>query len=498
MATITRIFVSTGLSALASFGLAFGVGSEPDTPAPLESPPANRAPESPEEFLLLTDGRLIQGVVAREGSTFVVTMKLGVIRFPERRVEKSFHTIREAYAYKSEQVPDSDPGERMKLAQWCLTRHLMVEAQDELAKVLAISPEHARAKAMLASIRQSEALAARRKLDPEIRQTRADAVGDDQPGALDSAVLRGAQRGMGLSGLPVIFDLPRPLAIKRAEEFARYVQPVLQAYCAKCHDSEYPGGFQLVAIRSRRDQTADALRANLDATLNLINREHPSDSKLLTSVLRPHGEGRNKRAIFPGSNNRAYQILATWVNSVCPAKDCDAAARPVGDGPAADSGEVFAADRSSAGGPARARGPSRPGPANPRVVATPVLPNDGRSGPSYRYVPGQGMVPEQWLPSDPREFPLPYLLGGPRPAMMGGTDPRGAANPAVRPSQPGTTAEALPPLPGDPANSPAGPAPATGPEGSPKAATGKANTPRKALNLHPALLQRVLNPTGSR
>src|SRR5262249_43077455 len=149
---------------------------------------------------------------------------------------------------------ESDPGEHMKLAQWCLTLQLTAEAKEQLKKVLEISPQHGPAKAMLASIGQSEVLAARRQLDPEIRQTRADAVTDDQPGALDSAVLRGAQRGMGLSGLPVIFDLPRPLALKRAEEFARFVQPVLQAYCARCHDSNFPGGFQLVTIRSGRDQ----------------------------------------------------------------------------------------------------------------------------------------------------------------------------------------------------------------------------------------------------
>ncbi len=359
---------------------------------------------------------------------------------------------------------------------------------------------------MLAKIGQSEALAARRKLDPEIRQTGADAVHDEQPGSLDSAVLRGAQRGMGLSGLPVIFDLPRPLAIKRTEEFVRYVQPVLQAYCAKCHDGDYPGAFQLVSIRSRRDQTPDALRANLDTVLNVINRDNPPDSKLLTSLLRPHGEGRNKRPIFPGSNNRAYQILATWVNSVCPAKDGDPAARTAGDGPAAGSGEVFAADRLPAGGQVQGRGSSRAGTANPQVMATPVLPNDGRSGPAYRYIPGQGMVPEQWPLADPREFPLPYMMGGPRPAIPRGTDPRTAGNPAARLRQQGATAEALPPLPGDPATTPLSPARGTRPEGNPKGAppepaaaeTRKASTPRKPLNLDPTLLQRVLNPTGSR
>jgi hypothetical protein len=42
--------------------------------------------------------------------------------------------------------------------------------------------------------------------------------------------LRKAQRGLGMKDLPVIFDLPLPLAIKRTDEFNRSVHPVLQIY----------------------------------------------------------------------------------------------------------------------------------------------------------------------------------------------------------------------------------------------------------------------------
>jgi hypothetical protein len=95
-------------------------------------------------------------------------------------------------------------------------------------KVLALSPGHAPARAMLAKISPSGAATASRKVDPEVRQTRAEEVAEDRPGALDSAVLRRAQQRMGLSGLPVIFDLPQPLAIRRADQFARLIHPALQ------------------------------------------------------------------------------------------------------------------------------------------------------------------------------------------------------------------------------------------------------------------------------
>ena len=57
-------------------------------------------------------------------------------------------------------------------------------------------------------------------------------------------------------------------------------------------------------------------RANLDATLRLIDQENPSKSELLASTLRAHGDGQRTRPIFPGSNDRAYQILSTWVQSL--------------------------------------------------------------------------------------------------------------------------------------------------------------------------------------
>src|SRR5262249_35659259 len=146
------------------------------------------------------------------------------------------------------------------------------------------------------------------------------------PEAPDSAVLRHAQRALGIRDLPVIFDLPLPLAIKRTEEFSRFVHPLLQAYCARCHDAKYDGQFQLVPMKSRVDRSSTALRANLDATLRLIDPENPAHSVLLSSTLRPHGNGA-KRPIFPGSNDRAYMIIARWVNQLSVPKENDDAVR---------------------------------------------------------------------------------------------------------------------------------------------------------------------------
>src|SRR6202034_1428279 len=114
---------------------------------------------------------------------------------------------------------------------------------------------------------------------------------------------------LNIMGVPVIFDLPTPLAIKRTQEYISFVHPLLQAYCVKCHDGNYEGEFQLVPTKNRVDRTQDALRVNLDATLRLIDQANPAKSELLSASLRPHGNGPHPRSIFPGANDKAYQIL---------------------------------------------------------------------------------------------------------------------------------------------------------------------------------------------
>ena len=178
-------------------------------------------------------------------------------------MERSFDTVREAYEYRLARLPEDDPAERLLLARWCLNLRMPAEARAQLEKVLEISPDHGPAKAMLTKIAQSEASRAIRgesKVDAEVQQTAGEQVGEDDPKAFDSAVLRGAERGMGITGLPVIFDLPQPLAVRRAEEFKQYVHPVLQAYCAKCHNSDYDGPFQLVTAVNPKQRTRRALR----------------------------------------------------------------------------------------------------------------------------------------------------------------------------------------------------------------------------------------------
>ena len=132
-------------------------------------------------------------------------------------------------------------------------------------------------------------------------------MSNPRPEPLDSAVLRHAEHGLGIRDLPVIFDLPLPLAIKRTDEFSRYVHPLLQAYCAKCHDAQFQGEFQLVPIKSRADRSSNALRPTWTP------RCDSSTPRTLRKVsCSPARSCRTVRAPVAGRSSRARTTGPTW------------------------------------------------------------------------------------------------------------------------------------------------------------------------------------------
>ncbi|MDG3007322.1 hypothetical protein [Paludisphaera mucosa] len=481
-----RTLVVVALSAL---GLAGWKGQDPaESDEPAASPPAAGAPaqadakpaKAPEKFVLIVDGRLIKGVVTEdpEEDKVVVTQPVGAMRFPSKKVERVFDSIQEVHAFKREQVPDDDIDEQVKLAKWCLASGLQAEAKEHLELILKLDPKHMQARAMTTSILMEEARVSRRQpVDDQVQQTGADVV-DPAPAALDMAIVRGARQGMGVSDLPVVFDLPPNAAIKRAQEFKNYVHPVLQTYCAKCHDERYDGAFQLVHVRKKADQTPEALRANLDAALRLVDRGNPGRSELLGSSLRPHGKGPNTRPIFQGSNDKAYQILAAWVGNL--------RARPVanplaGEAPKAapDGEETFAVDRGRI--------------SRSSVDVDPIVGAGGASAPPVtvrridvppmRFNPGQGWVDDK--NANPDDAPVPFAVSGVMPKLPGQAGAEPKSSPKI--PRPKTVAPAPAPAP---AEDDAPPLPVADEDDEVPAP--KPKKPAKPLKLDPALLQKAL------
>jgi hypothetical protein len=279
---------------------------------------------------------------------------------------------------------------------------------------------------------------------------------------------------MGFNDLSIVLDLPPGAALKRADEFKKYVHPVVQTYCVQCHNDRYEGEFHLIPFKTRVERTPATLRANLDAVLRLVDREVPGRSELLASSLRPHGVGDNTRPIFQSSNDRAYQILAAWVNNLR-VKPPLAATADAGPGATGGPTDGFAVDRARINGSAGNAGavnvePMYGGP----IVGGPYQPPPDTVIPPTRYTPGKGFTDASH--DDPAEFPVPFAVSGVKPNL-----PPTAGQPAAPAPAPAPAAAVKPPA--------AQPAEAAEGDDEPTAAAKK---PAKPLKLDPALLQRAL------
>jgi hypothetical protein len=479
-------FVNIGLTALGALGIGFGFAIAADEPGPSPAP----------TVLALYDGRIYRGTIAVDDTGYSVRQNGGVLRFRKELVEGTFGSVLEVYRFKAERLPARDPDERLKLARWCLGQRLNAEAKAQLLAVLELSPGNLVVKNMIANIDNAAQGAALR--DEALQRTRGElrlpAAGIGPPAELDPSIVHSGPAAAAVSlaygGLPAIFDLPTPLAIKRADEFNQTVHPILQRACARCHNENHKGDFQLIEVKNPRQYTANVGRANLEATLGLIDRESLARSELLTRGLVPHGP--YKRPIFTGATDPGYKRIETWVKNLRnrPAADQAAASR-FGSG-ASDSAPASASSESDGFAIDRVRPPVMPEPmaVRPESLADgrpqpPATPNPVVAAPPGRLLPGSGSGTQPYAAPD-TEFPVPYMMGGPRPKPPATPAATAVAPPAQVPGQPPPVAEdGLPPLPGAATAAAAAPTPAA-------AAPTAAKPPRKPVKLDPALLERAL------
>jgi hypothetical protein len=498
---------NAGLAALGWLGLALlcgpSAGADPDPPVAVAPAAAELSP--PPTVLTLYDGKVYRGKIQVDDSGYSVVQNGGVLRFRKDLVEGAFGSLEEAYRFKAARVPARDPDERFKLARWCLTHGLNAGAREQLAAVLELSPGNVQIQNMIVNIDNAARRAAVRD-DALVRTggvgaSSAFAVGDggaaSPPGELDPRVVRSG-RPLAAAGLPVIFDLPTTQAVLRADEFTRDISPILNRACARCHNENYQGDFQLIPVKTRRDLTPSVARANLEAALRAVDPESPARSELLTRALVPHGP--SQRPILRGATDPDYQRVAAWVKSLrrnaasepspapsqslappasrTPPRFGPAEAAP---SPAGDSGG-FATERNrpSALPAAAGAGDGRPAP--------PATPNPVTPAPPGRFLAGSGSGMQPYAPPN-TDFPVPYMMGGPRPkpaATPGQARPQAQAQ-----TQPTGPAPAeLPPLPGPSPAPPATAAPAS--PGPPAAKAAAAKAARKPIQIDPALLERAL------
>lgn len=456
--TKTAAIAAAWLAALGLLGtstLGVAVAQAPGADGPAATAPASDAPvapaaapipkplaDGPPTVLLRTNGKVLQGEIRRDANGYVVKSKVGVMLFNRREVERTFRSMDELYTYKASLCPEDDADERLKLATWCLEQKLKAEAKVQLAGVLQLSPDNRRAKAMMANLERPASPTATR--DEALLRASAE-VPAPSPADLDLERLREAHaRNPRSTGLPVIFDLEPALAVRRYQEFAATVHPMLQQRCAKCHNEATPGDFQLIQTRTRKDLSNDlVLRANLEAALRIVTTDDLSRSPILMASGMTHGKGG--KPVLGGPASPEYRTLAAWVTSLQPTRikeaNASGAARAATTGTPA---EGFAAGRRPSGVdpamPPMSRGP--------KALRTPP-PSEAQIGEPDPTVPLDGMPLPPGVRAEDATAYRAAVASGLRPRAAPGTRPEDAevvepriARPGliVPGSQPGTQA----------------------------------------------------------
>ncbi len=247
-------------------------------------------------FLVLQDGGVLAGQITRAADWYVVARAGGQMQIANSRVMLACRSLEEAYEYRRQHINESKVDAHLSLADWCLRHNLLADAERELIEARRLDPDHPRI-----------GLLARRLVNAK-----------EQP-------LPKAPNATNSNVAPQIATQPQPAAAIAVdlpagvvERFTRKVQPVLVNSCTMsgCHQ---PGGrqaFQLDRALLRGEANRRTTMHNLEATLALVNREHPEQSLLLTVPRKTHGG--MAAPIFGPRQEQAFQHLADWVELVVP------------------------------------------------------------------------------------------------------------------------------------------------------------------------------------
>ncbi len=275
-------------SVLLAVGLGLGTSVFGQSPIP-ELGPLGQPVVRQHGVLLLRNGQVMVGEIAKMEDRFSIMVEGGEVRLHQRDVQCVCRDLMDAYRQKRLQVREDYAQDHLELAQWCQSHGLLGVASEELKIAAELNPSHPLIPLIDRKIRMSV----------EQRETRCE-----QP------VVSSASSG------PSVEELDRMVAgmpSGAVEMFTQTIQPMLTNNCtvSGCHSAEHSEGFHLLRIPSGRPPSRRLTQRNLYAVIGLIRWEDPSNSPLLTAPIKPHGTSRT--AMFTDRQVGQYQDLVRWV-----------------------------------------------------------------------------------------------------------------------------------------------------------------------------------------
>jgi hypothetical protein len=286
--------------------------------------------------VVLNSGGVLRGQISVNGERYVVTRPNSVVDVPAAQVMLVADSLDDAYERQRRQLPRDTAEAHLALAEWCLRYDLLQPAARELADARRLDPLDLRVALLerrLAVASQPKAprpaFAVRGSPDPARTSDRDGAWRHGRetvPQRASHRVELSAEARNASSSADELRELDAAVADLPAgvvERFARKVQPLLVNSCTTsgCHQ---PGGgqnFQLDrAVLHGLSNRRTTLR-NLVAALELVDRDTPQRSELLTIPRRSHG-GMKRPILGPRQEDQLLQLV-DWVAMVTETGDFD-------------------------------------------------------------------------------------------------------------------------------------------------------------------------------
>lgn len=242
--------------------------------------------------LLLRNGQVIAGRIARAGDVYHVALPHGEIRIKTTSVELCCRDLEEGYWQKRAQLRAGNVDDHLRLAQWCLRHGLLGHTGRELADAMAIDPAHPTLGLLERRLRSANSL-------PRPASARTTAETADRLPSLDE-----------------LDRMVREMPKGTVETFTQTVQPLLLNNCTSigCHGPTSKTPLRLMRSSISTAPSRRLTQRNLHATLQCIDAERPMASRLLTAPIGPHGT--SKKAVFTNRQSVQYGRLVEWVRQV--------------------------------------------------------------------------------------------------------------------------------------------------------------------------------------
>ena len=241
--------------------------------------------------LVLRNGSVLRGTVDRAGDQFIVRLAGGgEVRVPRTEVRFRSSDLEEAHRRMSAELVPGHAGERLELVQWCLRHGLLFHAAEHLRAAAELDPG---SRSVQRLERRLRSMAKPRQIGGQLRRP-------------DS--------GVAASPVPDSFIDELPSGV--VEAFATTIQPLLLNRCSgtSCHGARSKSKFRLHRSPWGNTLTRRFTERNLLATLQMIDRDNPRNSPLLTAPRGPHGSAAS--AIFDPRGMDQYRRLVSWSQQV--------------------------------------------------------------------------------------------------------------------------------------------------------------------------------------